>query len=183
MSFDIRLRAMCGDSCDRHPGHSIFSYRDERSALGVPKETSTSDVACLASPHAVFLAKSAWQSCPLGYFGLFARWRLRRRTPGPPPFSSMNSIRAQFEKLARLPFSCPALPLSVALWLIRPVAESLQLVTEDPFGVDANHRPYVKTPRTPAFGMADLVVSLKGVAGRRRLLVDYCIFCIDNTAS
>ena len=28
------------------------------------------------------------------YFGFFSRWRLRRRTPGPPPFSSMNSMPA-----------------------------------------------------------------------------------------
>ena len=28
------------------------------------------------------------------YFGDLGRWRLRRRTPGPPPFSSMNSIPA-----------------------------------------------------------------------------------------
>jgi hypothetical protein len=25
------------------------------------------------------------------YVGFFGRWRLRSRTPGPPPFSSMNS--------------------------------------------------------------------------------------------
>jgi hypothetical protein len=49
------------------------------------------------------------------------------------------------------------------LWLIQPIAESLQPATEDPFGAGASHRPYAKTPRTPAFGMADLVVSLKGV--------------------
>jgi hypothetical protein len=28
------------------------------------------------------------------HLGRFGRWRLRRRTPGPPPFSSMNSIPA-----------------------------------------------------------------------------------------
>jgi hypothetical protein len=28
------------------------------------------------------------------YLGFFGRWRLRKRTPGPPPFSSMNSIPA-----------------------------------------------------------------------------------------
>jgi hypothetical protein len=60
-------------------------------------------------------------------------------------------------------FNCPALALSVALWPIQPVAELLQLATEDPFGVDASRRPYAKTPRTPAFGMADLAVPLKGV--------------------
>ena len=35
-----------------------------------------------------FFAKS------LIYLGFFGRWRLRKRTPGPPPFSSMNSIPA-----------------------------------------------------------------------------------------
>jgi hypothetical protein len=60
-------------------------------------------------------------------------------------------------------FSCPALALSVALWPIRPVAELLQLETEDPFAADASRRPYAKTPRTPAFGMVDLVVPLRGV--------------------
>jgi hypothetical protein len=29
------------------------------------------------------------------YFGFFSRWRLHRRTPGPPPFSSMNSMLAR----------------------------------------------------------------------------------------
>ena len=102
--------------------------------------------------------------CPLDYLSFFARWRLRSRTPGPPPFSSMNSTRGTSLKgLLGCFFSCPALPLSVVLWLIQLIAESLQLATEDPFGVDASHRPYAKTPRTPAFGMADPVVSLKGV--------------------
>ena len=78
----------------------------------------------------------------------------------------MNSMRGGGNSLKSLLgcfFSCPALPLSVALWLIQPVAESLLFATEDPFGADASHRPYAKTPRTLAFGMADPVVSLKGV--------------------
>src|SRR5450759_5739362 len=31
------------------------------------------------------------------YLGCFGRWRLRSRTPGPPPFSSMNSTPANFK--------------------------------------------------------------------------------------
>jgi len=60
-------------------------------------------------------------------------------------------------------FSCPALAVSAALWPIQPVAELPQLETEDPFAGDASRRPYAKTPRTPAFEMADLEVPLKGV--------------------
>ena len=36
-----------------------------------------------------------------GYFILFELWRLRRRTPGPPPFSSMNSTPA-FSRASRI---------------------------------------------------------------------------------
>ena len=71
--------------------------------------------------------------------------------------------RGERFKLLGCFFSCPALPLSVALWLILPNAKSLQPATEDPFGAAANRRPYAKTPRTPAFGMAGLAASLKDV--------------------
>ena len=37
--------------------------------------------------------------CPLDYLGIFARCRLRSRTPGPPPFSSMNSMPAASKDL------------------------------------------------------------------------------------
>jgi len=79
------------------------------------------------------------------------RLRVRRRIR-----CAANIVKGSF-------FSCPALALSVTLWPIQPVAESLQLETEDPFAADASRRPYAKTPRTLAFGMADLEVPLKGV--------------------
>jgi hypothetical protein len=49
------------------------------------------------------------------------------------------------------------------LWPIQPFAELLQLETEGPFAAAASRRPYAKTPRTLAFGMADLEVPLKDV--------------------
>jgi hypothetical protein len=89
----------------------------------------------------------------------FSRRRLGSCTPGPPVFAaSFTSVKGSL-------FSCPALALFVALWPIQPVAELLQLETEGPFAADANRRPYAKTPRTPAFGMADLEVPWKDVLG------------------
>src|SRR5208283_5809428 len=43
------------------------------------------------------------------YLDCFARWRLWRRTPGPPPFSSMNSTPANHEA-PRLPLESHAAP-------------------------------------------------------------------------
>jgi hypothetical protein len=77
--------------------------------------------------------------------------------------NSMHGVLHSLEGSLGCFFSCPALALSVALWPIQPVAESLQLAMEDPFGADASRPPYAKTPRTPAFEMADLVVPLMGV--------------------
>lgn len=39
------------------------------------------------------------RSSPSDYLGFFSRWRLRKRTPGPPPFSSMNSMPARSSAL------------------------------------------------------------------------------------
>jgi hypothetical protein len=41
------------------------------------------------------------------YFDWFARWRLRSRTPGPPPFSSMNSMPTGFHQGTLTLYSLP----------------------------------------------------------------------------
>jgi hypothetical protein len=43
------------------------------------------------------------------YFGFFSRWRLRRRTPRPPPFSAMNSTPrvTYFEMIVEFGFVLP----------------------------------------------------------------------------
>ena len=38
-------------------------------------------------------------AAPFDYLGFLSRWRLRRRTPGPPPFSSINSTPARSKRL------------------------------------------------------------------------------------
>jgi hypothetical protein len=43
----------------------------------------------------IFIFEKHNYSTHLGYLGFFARWRLRKRTRGPPPFSSMNSMPAR----------------------------------------------------------------------------------------
>ena len=40
-------------------------------------------------------------AAPFDYLGFLSRWRLQRRTPGPPPFSSMNSTPARFKGLSK----------------------------------------------------------------------------------
>ena len=47
----------------------------------------------MASPFGV-TSRSFFGATPPFYLDFFGRWRLRSRTPGPPPFSSMNSTPA-----------------------------------------------------------------------------------------
>lgn len=56
----------------------------------------------------------ATAACNLSFFG---RWRFRRRTPGPPPFSSMNSTQAPENYRGKIKTMLPqmsAVPISAS---------------------------------------------------------------------
>ena len=68
-------------------------------------------------PDCVAISRSfVGLAAPFDYLGFLSCWRLRRRTPGPPPFSSMNSTPAAqtpVSSTARVAYGIPLRPAQV----------------------------------------------------------------------
>ena len=94
----------CGGDCRQAGGGSWLTLdaaerEHARSALAAEAarryswENVARGVIAAAQGRLDELPRPRTRPAPLNYLAFFARWRLCRRTPGPPPFSSMNSDR------------------------------------------------------------------------------------------